>query len=503
MTANAKPHTQPGYPTVGSLINGKYLIEQIIGEGGVGIVVAAQNIELGDRVALKFLRTEMLERPDVVGRFMFEAKAASTIKSDHSATVFDVGRTPEGVPFLVMEFLEGKDLATVIERGPLDVRDLAEFAMHTCEALAAAHAKGIVHRDIKPENLFIEQRSGMRSIKVLDFGISKTALTGSAISSLLPMVETQNLMGTPLYMSPEQIRAPELVDARTDIYSLGVVMYEALTGTLPIISESITELCAAILEQPPTPISHYRPDLPAGLVDVIVKCLAKEQKDRFQNAAEVAIALMPYAPKRARICAERAGEVLVAAGLVTPESVRFASEVPSSLASGAHPAFHVPPHSKITPIGLHPISVVPSHGAVALPLGVPAPPGKDRKKVVIAATALVLGLGGAAFAFMNRGAAPEAAREKPAATAAPPAAESLPQAERKTPSAPEVKTAESVHDAPTASAIVVAPSTVKPPSVPVIRPAAAVPARPSRAPGHESGSTTPSAKKPDALDIGY
>ena len=497
---SAQPLPTPGYPAVGALINGKYQVEKIIGEGGVGVVVAAVNVELGDRVALKFLRPEMLERADVVGRFMFEAKAASTIKCDHSATVFDVGRTADGVPFLVMEFLEGQDLASVIEQqGRLEVRDVAEFAMHACEALAAAHAKGIVHRDIKPENLFIEQRSGMKSIKVLDFGISKIALTGDAVASITSVVETQNLMGTPLYMSPEQIRAPEQVDARTDIYSLGVVMYEALTGTLPILSESITELCAAILEQPPTPITQHRPDLPPELVEVIDKCLAKEQKDRFQNAAEVAIALLPFAPKRARICAERAGEILVLAGLAAPESVRFASEIPSSLASG-HPSVRIPPHSKITPIGLHTpatsISVVPSHGAVSLPSGAPAAPPKDRKKLIIAVAAIVVGIAGAAFALTNRGAPPAATPPPPADTVAKTEPETKPAAPEPAPE-PKPTVQEPVQDAHSA------PTTPPPPkSVAPVRPAPAAPPPVAR-PAAKVPSATPSTTKPDALDIGY
>ncbi|MCW5835436.1 MAG: serine/threonine protein kinase, partial [Labilithrix sp.] len=319
------------------MINGKYLVEKIIGEGGVGVVVAAQNVELGERVALKFLKAEMLERSEVVGRFMYEAKAACSIKSEHSATVFDVGRTPEGVPFLVMELLEGKDLGSMITEGHrLDARAAAEYGMQVCDALAVAHAKGIVHRDIKPENLFLETRSGLRSLKVLDFGISKTALTGSVLSTMLPLVKTQNLMGTPLYMSPEQVRAPDRVDPRTDIWSLGVVLFEALTGALPLHAESITELCAAILESPLDPLTKHRSDLPDGFVEVVEKCLEKDLTKRYQNVAEVALALMPFAPKRSRICAERAVQMLVSAGLVSEESVRFPSAMPPG--SSPHPA---------------------------------------------------------------------------------------------------------------------------------------------------------------------
>jgi serine/threonine protein kinase len=314
---------------VGDIINGKYLIEAFIGEGGVGLVAAAQNIELDERVALKFLRPEMLVQTDIVARFMREAKAACSIKSEYVASVYDVGTMADGAPFLVMEYLEGKDLGSVIlQRGTIGYREATEYVMQTCEALAVAHAKGVVHRDIKPENLFLTSRAGMSVIKVLDFGISKAALTGSIFGSALPLVKTVNLMGTPLYMSPEQVRCADTVDSRSDIWSLGMVLYELLTGTLPVSATSITELCAAILESPLASISNYRTDLPPGYVAVLERCLEKDPNRRFQNVAELAMAFMPFAPKRARICAERAAQALRSAGLVEESSVRFTSTVP-------------------------------------------------------------------------------------------------------------------------------------------------------------------------------
>jgi serine/threonine protein kinase len=316
---------------VGETINGKYLVEAIIGEGGVGVVARAKNLELDEPVALKFLKPEMLGQEEIVGRFLREAKAASSIRNEYVCTVFDVGTTAEGAPFIVMEMLDGKDLGSIVqERGPLPVREASEYVMQACEALALAHAKGIVHRDIKPENLFLAARAGVSLVKVLDFGISKTALTGSVFGSALPEVRTVSLMGTPLYMSPEQVRSADSVDSRSDIWSLGMVLYELLTGKVPFAATTITEACAAILEAPFVPVSEYRKDLPPGFEEALDRCLSRDMGARFQNMAEVAIAFMPFAPRRARVCAERAAEALRAAKLIDESALRFSTAPPPS-----------------------------------------------------------------------------------------------------------------------------------------------------------------------------
>ncbi|MBS2019188.1 MAG: protein kinase [Deltaproteobacteria bacterium] len=313
----------------GDVINGKYRVEEVIGEGAVGTVFSARNIELDERVALKFLKPEMLAQPDVVARFLREAKAACSIKSEYVATVYDVGTLPSGAPFIVIEYLEGKDLGSVVQqRGSLGYRETTEYMMQVCEALAVAHAKGVVHRDIKPENLFLTSRAGMNVVKVLDFGISKAALTGSIFGSAVPLVKTASMMGTPLYMAPEQVRSAEDVDERSDIWSLGMVLYELLTGTTAFETTNITELCAMILEAPAQPITDHRKDLPTGYVAIIEKCLEKDPSRRYQNVAELAVALMPFAPRRARICAERATTALCAAGMMEESSVRFPTSVP-------------------------------------------------------------------------------------------------------------------------------------------------------------------------------
>jgi eukaryotic-like serine/threonine-protein kinase len=296
----------------GELVAGKYQVVKLIGEGGVGFVVSAMHKELGEMVALKFLRPEARINGEIVARFSREARAAARIKSEYVARVFDVGSVDDGAPFIVMEYLEGDNLCDVLrERGPLSVRVAVEYVMQACEALSAAHAIGIVHRDIKPENLFLARRTrGLSLIKVLDFGISKVALTGSPFECELPMVQTLLPMGSPVYMSPEQIRASCNIDARTDIWSLGCVIFELLTGSAAFDAPSLTQLSATILEQSPPPLRFLRPDVPPELESVVLRCLEKEPSQRFRNVAELAVALYPFAPPRARISAERCRSAL-------------------------------------------------------------------------------------------------------------------------------------------------------------------------------------------------
>ncbi len=333
--AQARDRMSASPVEIGDIVNGKYRIEGVIGEGGVGVVVSAQHLELDERVALKFLKADALGDAGLVGRFAREAKAAVSIKSEHVARILDVGTLGKnGSPFIVMEYLDGADLRTALQLyGKFSVSDTAEYALHVCEALAMAHANGIIHRDIKPDNLFLTtnpQMPGMKSVKVLDFGISKAALTGSVFRQSMPLVTTQHLMGTPLYMSPEQIRATAEADARSDIWSLGMVMYEMLTGMTAFQGASLTELCAAILERTVEPLVDQRPEIPPELAATIERCLAKSADDRFQNVAELAQAILPFAPKRARSCAERAVSVLRACGIARSNSAIKSTMPPAS-----------------------------------------------------------------------------------------------------------------------------------------------------------------------------
>lgn len=300
----------------GEILAGKYEVLGLIGVGGLGFVVAANHVELGEKVALKFLRPDAMANTEAVGRFSREARASVQIKSEHVARVFDVGTLEDGIPFIVMEYLEGKDLGVLVtEQGALPIRTTVEYVLQICEALAAAHARGVVHRDVKPENLFLQAGHGVDVIKVLDFGISKVALTGSAFEHRQPLVRTTMAMGSPTYMSPEQIRASVDIDARTDIWSLGCVLYELLSGRPAFDAPSLTQITASILEQEPTSLRVVCPSAPPGLEAVVKQCLAKHPENRFQNVGELAIALFPYGSPRGRNSVERCCSLLRSAGI--------------------------------------------------------------------------------------------------------------------------------------------------------------------------------------------
>jgi len=313
----------------GDVIAGKYRVERVLGVGGMAYVVAAKHLHLDEPVALKFLLSEFLNRPGVAERFTREAKAACRIKSEYVARVYDVGMH-DGAPFLVMD-LVGRDLYNVLlESGPLPVDAAVEYAMQTCAALAAAHSIGIVHRDVKPENLFLVEHQGLPTVKLLDFGISRIALTGLAFGEVSRMTGATTL-GTPLYMSPEQIRSSASADGRSDLWSLGIVLYELLTAMPAFNAEGVSEVFAAILEQEPLPLRELRPEIPPGLVEVLERCLRKNPDERFQNAAELAAALLPFAPARALAVAERSSSTLGAAAPhpVARPKVVAASSTPS------------------------------------------------------------------------------------------------------------------------------------------------------------------------------
>ena len=401
---------------LGTVLAGKYLLQQVIGEGGVGIVVSAKHLELDEQVAIKFLRPEAMQDSAIVARFAHEAKASVTIKSEHVVRIFDVGVLPDGAPYIVMEHLEGKDLATAMQmQGCFAIRDVAEYGLQLCEALAAAHSRGIVHRDIKPENIFLTSSVTtleMTNVKVLDFGISKSALTGSIFGGAMPLVKTQNLMGTPLYMSPEQVRATDNVDARSDIWALGMVLYEMLASRTAFTAASITELCAAVLETPAAPLAMHRPDVPREMAEVVHRCLEKDPARRFQNVGELAIALLPFAPKRARINAERATSMLRSAGVIGSEIRVSGSTIPPISGEALiGSSFRVPPLS--TPNLQAPFAGGFPHDATS-----GAPGAKSRRGVYVAGAAAALFLIGGAALVLGRGSSKPISGDSTRATAA-------------------------------------------------------------------------------------
>jgi serine/threonine-protein kinase len=306
-------------PKPGEVVAGKYRIEKIIGKGGMGAVLSAQHELLGQRIAIKFLLGEIAQNPEAVTRFNNEARNAFKIQSEHVCRVMDVG-TERGMPFMVMEFLEGNDLSQLLEkRGALPVEEAVDYVLQGLEAIAQAHALGIVHRDLKPANLFLHTRTdGSTIVKVLDFGIAKAANVFGDPSGNHGLTSTKSMLGSPLYMSPEQLRSAKNVDARADIWALGVILYELLTGTVPFNGETLGELFISILEQPPMPVAHKRPDVPQLLSDAVMRCLYRSVDQRFSNVAELAQAIAPCAPARSYVSVERVTQAL---GLPRPSVV--------------------------------------------------------------------------------------------------------------------------------------------------------------------------------------
>jgi serine/threonine protein kinase len=315
----------------GEILAGKYRVERILGMGGMGVVVAAHHLQLDEKVALKFLLPQGLADVDAVARFLREARAAVKIKNEHVARVTDVGTLPNGAPYMVMEYLDGGDLAAWLkQQGRLPIEQAVEFVLQACVAVADAHALGIVHRDLKPANLFCVRRSdGQLSIKVLDFGISKLAsLSGSGPS--MAMTKTASMMGSPLYMSPEQMRSSKDVDAQTDIWALGVILFELISGRPPFQGDSITELAIKINNEAAPAIQVIRPDVPGELQTAVSKCLEKDRRKRYRNVAELALALLPFAPKRAQGTVDRISGIIQASGLSVAALVALPSDQPSN-----------------------------------------------------------------------------------------------------------------------------------------------------------------------------
>jgi serine/threonine-protein kinase len=275
----------------------------------MGLVVAARHIELRRPVALKFMLSHADGGDELIGRFLREARAAARLTSEHSVRVLDVARTKGGTPYLVMELLVGKDLGALIEeRGPLPIPEAVDYVLQACLGIAEAHALGIVHRDLKPRNLFVTRRvDGTPLVKVLDFGIAKAVHEMSATS----ITETDGVIGSPHYMSPEQMRASKDVDARTDVWSLGVTLYELVARTLPFCGDTAMEICAHVLTNPPRPLRAARPDVPPELDALVARCFDKDRGARFADVAALAHALEPFGSAASAGVAARVAAVLV------------------------------------------------------------------------------------------------------------------------------------------------------------------------------------------------
>ncbi|NUP06905.1 MAG: protein kinase [Polyangiaceae bacterium] len=372
----------------GTLLDSRYEVIRTIGSGGMGDVYQARRVADAAVVAVKVLREEFTKDQSSVVRFHREARATAALKSRHAARIYDVG--DRGQPFIVMEYLEGRDLSAEIEeRGFLPPGEAVAYVVQACHAMIEAHDLGIVHRDLKPSNLFLAREGDRRVVKVLDFGISKiTNLTDGHVT------QTQMSFGSPLYMSPEQIRSAKLVDHRSDVWSLGVILYEALTGDPPFIAETAGALAVMISIDPHVPPSQVRQGIPPGLDDIIAGTLQKNPRERYSSVRELLRALEDFLP---------AGEI------GTNPTLR--ADASASLARSAPGPLHADPlASTIQSAPLSAAEGLESRGSMpfARPPGItlgpatsdraPKPAPKSRTGVVLAALFVPLGIGAFAFA---------------------------------------------------------------------------------------------------------
>lgn len=375
--------TQTGafYPLPGEVIDGKYQVEKLIGEGGMGAVARAVHTLRNAPVALKFMSPHFARAQGAVDRFINEARAASQIESDHVVQIFDVGKLPNGAPYLVMEYLDGLDLAQLLVRDGrpgLPIPRAVHFVLQVLRALQVAHAAGVVHRDMKPSNCFIIRKDGEEDfVKILDFGISKQ--TGAALTS------THSALGTPLYMSPEQARSPRDVDGRSDLYSVGVILYELLTGSTPFTSESgeLTEILFKLFTTDVPPILERRPDLSPALAEIVHHALTREADHRFGSALEMAEALAPFGgPEAQNMLARMRTHVgrksKMPSGAAIPAAVAF-ERLPTRHGLGTAPP-PAPVYSSPLPPGAAasmPHVALPQGGFAPAPVPRPvgAPPG--------------------------------------------------------------------------------------------------------------------------------
>ncbi|WP_437605336.1 serine/threonine-protein kinase [Sorangium sp. So ce834] len=500
---------------VGDVLADKYEVERVLGEGGMGVVVAARHRLLGERVAIKFLLPQARERADLVARFLREGQAAARIRSEHVTRVFDVGTLARGEPYLVMEYLEGTDLKALLrDRGPLSVELACDYLLQACEALAEAHALGIIHRDLKPGNLFLSRRAdGSPLIKVIDFGISKMALAAEpAAPKAHDMTESSAMLGSPLYMAPEQMVSSKSVDARADVWSMGAILYQLLTGAMPFGGDSVMQIYDRILEGPPR-LHGQRADVPERLERAVQRCLQRNPADRFGNIAELAAELAPFAPPHAQHLAERAARVLRvrldAIGEGGAAGVRELGRRPLSTAPGPASA---PPQ----PGGSSGGRGVPAGSAWGAPTalltdgaatdrswgGTRASPGGGRAGartlgIAAAIAAALLGGAGLAWLFALRSPAPDAA---PTSSSAPEASSPRDTAEPAAGRLVELPDGgAALQPGASATVTVSAIGTARPAASGSAAPKPSASAKAARPPGRPSPPPRPTPSRPDDL----
>jgi eukaryotic-like serine/threonine-protein kinase len=267
---------------LGEVVAGKYLVESMLGVGGMGYVLRAIHLELDQAVAIKVMHRQYLGIPDAARRFALEAQATATLKSEHVLRVFEIGQLPSGTPFIVMELLEGIDLATMVEtRGPLPVDRMFHYVLQATDAISEAHEHGIIHRDLKPRNIVLTNEG---IVKVVDFGLAKALRPLAGLPGVSTRTAGNILVGSPSYMSPEQLHSRD-VDARTDVWALGATMFHLLTGETPFPAPSLPALIASIATDDPPRVSDRRSDVGEAVDAVIAQCLRREPEQRFQSIA--------------------------------------------------------------------------------------------------------------------------------------------------------------------------------------------------------------------------
>jgi serine/threonine-protein kinase len=466
----SQPHfsTANPYPLTGDVLDGKYRIERLLGEGGMGAVAKATHLLRRAPVALKFMSPAVMAVGGAVERFVNEGVAASQIDSDHVVKVFDVGRMPSGAPYLVMEYLEGCDLAQLMARdgNAIEPRRAVHFTLQMLRALQTAHAAGIIHRDMKPSNCFVIEKDGEPDfVKLVDFGISKVR-TDDAEGRSPQLTRTNSALGTPLYMSPEQARSPRDVDHRTDLYSVGAILYEMLSTRTPYTAESgeYTEILFKIFTTEPEPLRGVRPDLPEPLCAVVHRALARDRDVRYGSAQEMADALAPFADDRsaqvlARLRGARGSRLPAQHFSVPAPAGPMLPATAQSVARGGESGR--PPH------------VATDVGVTREASGTAATAGASKPgRAVLALLGVVaLGLAGTAVGVVllrSRPTALPAATHEPAATVVPEA-----------PAAPPSAQTPATALAPLPSTAALSSAVVTPPPRPSGAPSASTPPKPS------------------------
>jgi eukaryotic-like serine/threonine-protein kinase len=390
----------------GAFIGEAYQYERVLAEGGMSIVVAARYIPANKRVAIKLLKPEMLTDRELMSRFAREARTAPRIKSRYCVKILDASADEKRGPFMVMEFLQGRGLRNLIDLGPIALPTAVDFIGQVCDALASAHRLGIVHRDIKPENIFLVRDGDEgEEVRVLDFGISKVAASLPGSAGAESLVATSAVLGSPLYMSPEQMRASTKLDARTDVWSLGVTLYEMLYGKPPFVAVTFAELCAQVLSSDAPQLGELCPALPRAATAAVMKALSRDPELRYRTIVDFAVALLPFASVKGRVQIE---QLAAEYGVSTPKRVpgaKRAGVASRQTAAVAAPAVR-PRNTRVQQLA--PVSEnspsTPPFASAAVPTPDAVRSGNPPRAILLLPLALLCGAGAAVIAL--RGQAP-------------------------------------------------------------------------------------------------